>query len=251
MKGPLEKLSDELEALMLQHGETKSRENIRSRFEQLRAKIGELSEYLASLKTEQGDTKDEAAPSFPSTKGTTNYARLCRLLVDFGSQVLRDSFDAIHPPVGLQSILTRHPMRATLLTLRTRVLNPIQWGKLYPSVPSSVSSANFDFFLLLILLRNICGLTPPATGWDSLPLATDVSKEANIARLKYYRNVVYGRASQASVDDATFNIYWQDISDAIIGLGGASYESGISKLKNECMDPLIKVKMKERMRDTQ
>ena len=89
----------------------------------------------------------------------------------------------------------------------------------------------------MVLLRNICKLAPPSTGWDSLPPPADVSKQANIARLKYYRNTVYGHASQASVDDAAFNNYWQDISNAIVGLVGAGYGAAISKLKNGCMDP--------------
>ena len=179
-----------------------------------------------------------ATPAFPSSKETTNYARLCRLLVDVGSQALRDTFDAIHPPVGLPTVLGRHPEHATLKSLKNkRILNPTQWGKLYPTIPSSVSSAGFDITLLMVLLRNICKLAPPSTGWDSLPPPADVSKQANIARLKYYRNTVYGHASQASVDDAAFSNYWQDISNAIVGLVGASYGAAISKLKNGCMDP--------------
>ncbi|RMX59386.1 hypothetical protein pdam_00016382 [Pocillopora damicornis] len=180
-----------------------------------------------------------ATPAFPSTKETTNYARLCRLLVDVGSQALRDTFDAIHPPVGLHTVLGRHPEHATLKSLRNkRILNATQWGKLYPTIPSSVSSAGFDITLLMVLLRNICKLAPPSTGWDSLPHLADVSKQANIARLKYYRNTVYGHASQASVDDAAFNNYWQEISNAIVGLvGGGGYGAVISKLRNECMDP--------------
>ena len=31
----------------------------------------------------------------------------------------------------------------------------------------------------------------PATGWDVLPHAADVSLEANLARIKYYCNQVY------------------------------------------------------------
>ena len=181
-----------------------------------------------------------ALPSFASIKETTNYARLCRLLVDVGSQALRDTFDSIHPPAGLHHALTGHAHHATLQALytgRRRVINPIQWGKLYPTIPSSVSSANFDITLLMILLRNICGLHPPTTGWDNLPPPADTSKEANIARVKYYRNTVYGHASQASVDDATFNTFWQDISTALVALGGTSYGAAINKLKNECMDP--------------
>ncbi|KAL9965566.1 hypothetical protein ACROYT_G029380 [Oculina patagonica] len=179
-----------------------------------------------------------APPPVASTKETTNYARLCRLLVDVGSQALRDTFDGIHSPAGLHLVLARNPAHATLQTLRARrILNPTQWGKLYPTIPSSVSSASLDITLLMVLLRNICGLHAPATGWDSLPPPADTSKEANIARVKYYRNTVYGHASQASVDDATFNTYWQDISNPLVALGGASYGAAINRLKNECMDP--------------
>ena len=39
------------------------------------------------------------------------------------------------------------------------------------------------------------------------------------------------------MDDPTFNTYWQDISNAIVGLGGANYAAAINKLENECMDP--------------
>ena len=178
-----------------------------------------------------------APPPVASTKETTNYARLCRLLVDVGSQALRDTFDGIHPPAGLHLVLARNPAHKTLQSLRKKILNPTQWGKLYPTIPSSVSSASFDITLLMVLLRNICGLHAPITGWDSLPPSTDTSKEANIARVKYYRNTVYGHASQASVDNLTFNTYWQDISNALIALGGASYGTAINKLKSVTMDP--------------
>ena len=179
------------------------------------------------------------APSVASTKETTNYARLCRLLVDVESQALRDTFDRIHPPAGLHLVLAPGtPEHATLQSLRKkRILNPTQVGKLYPTIPSSVSSASFDITLLMVLLRNICHLTPPVTGWDKLPSAADTSTEANITRVKFYRNTVYGHATQASVDDATFNRQWQDISQALVALGGVSYGAAINNLKNECMDP--------------
>ena len=173
-----------------------------------------------------------------STKETTNYARLCRLLVDVGSQALRDTFDGIHPPAGLHGVLAHtNPAHATLQSLRKKkILNATQWGKLYPTIPSSVTSASFDITLLMVLLRNICRLHAPTTGWDSLPPSGDTSKEANIARVKYFRNTVYGHASQASVHDVTFNTYWQDISNALVALGGASYGAAINKLKNVTMD---------------
>ena len=160
-----------------------------------------------------------AAPTFHSTKETTNYARLCRLLVDVSANVLRETFDKKRPTGSLDTVLSTPSTHAILQTLRTkRVLNPTQWGKLYPAIKSSVSSANFDITLLMVLLRNICGLVPPPTGWDSLPAATDLTPEADIVRIKYHRNIVYGHASEASVDDATFRQYWQDIQDALVRL---------------------------------
>ena len=187
-------------------------------------------------------------PTVASTKETTNYARLCRLLVDIGSQALRDTFDGTRPPGSLHTVLASPPVHKMLQTLykgKKKILNPTQWGKLYPTMPSSVSSANFDVTLLMILLRNICGLKPPVTGWDALPPDRDKSHEADIVRVKYYRNTVYGHAEQATVDDITFNTNWQNIRDVLVRLGGTTYGDAIDKLKTECMDPDIEEHYKE------
>ena len=179
-----------------------------------------------------------AAPTFPSTKETTNYARLCRLLVGVGSEVLREIFDKIHPPGGLDTVLATAPALPELQSLqKKKVLNPLQWDKLYPVIKCSVSSKNFDITLLMVLLRNICGLTPPATGWENLPLPTDLSCEADIARIKYYRNTVYAHVTQASVDDATFDSHWIHIRDTLVRLGGVHYEAAIDDLKKESLEP--------------
>ena len=185
-----------------------------------------------------------AAPTASSSKETTNYARLCRVLVDVGTQALRDTFDAIHAPANLHAVLTGN--KTTLQSLRTRkIINATQWGKLFPAISSSVSSRDFDTTLLMVLLRNLCGLLSPATGWDTLPAVTDVSREADIARVKYFRNTVYAHAEHASVDDATFNAYWQDIRDTLVRLGGVQYRAAIDNLETECMDPEIEDHFKE------
>ena len=169
-----------------------------------------------------------ATPATPSTRETTNYARLCRVLVDVGTCALRDCFDSICTPPTLHTVLVAH--QPTLQSLRSkRIINPTQWGSLFPAIPASVSSSHFDITLLMILLRNICGLAPPLTGWDALPEATDVSREADIARVKYFRNTVYGHAEQAFVDDVTFDTYWKEIQDTLVRLGGEKY-----KVLNKC-----------------
>ena len=176
-----------------------------------------------------------AVPTFaPSTKETTNYARLCRLLVDGGTKALRYTFDKFHSPANLSTVLKAN--HSTLQSLKNKkIINATQWRKLYPSTPLPVTSEDFDITLLMVLLRNICGLAAPRTGWDSLPPASDKSDKANIVRVKYYRNSVYGHANQVSVDDPTFNLLWKDISAALIALGVDA--AAITKLKTETMDP--------------
>ena len=175
-----------------------------------------------------------------STRANTNYARLCRLLIDIGTDVLRNIFNEFYPPRKLRKILSRHSEQyGKLKQLKIKgVLNPISWEKL-----STLSSAKFDIALLLVLLRNICGLGPPAStgSWNKPPLADDDSREANMVRIKFIRNEVQGHAIKASVDDSKFNKLWKEISEVIIGLASrknkASYTQAISKLKNVCMDP--------------
>ncbi|CAH3014138.1 unnamed protein product [Porites evermanni] len=157
-------------------------------------------------------------PTTPSTKETTNYARLCRLLVELGTRALKDTFDSIHRPATLHAVLAGNKT-------------------LFPTNSFSVSSSSFDITLLMVLLRNICGLVAPATGWDALPTATDSSREANIVRIKFFRNTLYAHARHASVDDTTFNSQWRDIRKSLVCLGGLQYRTAIDHLETECMDP--------------
>ena len=178
------------------------------------------------------------AAALSSHEKKTNYARLCRLLVEVSSHVLRETFNKKRPPGNLHTVLSTPKVHDALQELRGRkVLNPSQWGKLYPAMKSSVSSRDFDITLLMVLLRTMCGLVLPDGDWDTLPPAADPTLEADIFRIKYYRNTVYSHASEASIDDPTFNQYWQDIQDALVRLGGAGLQSTIDDLKKECMDP--------------
>ena len=177
----------------------------------------------------------------------TNYARLCGLLVDVGTLALRDKFNGIHSPANLQAVLAAN--KPMLQSLRARkIINPTQWGKLFPVIPSSVSSVSFDITLLMVWFRNICGLVAPASGWAALPPSTDMNLEADIARVKYYKNTVYAHAERASVDDATFHGYWSEIRDTLVRLGGIAYKAAVDNLETECMDPSMEEHYKELLR---
>ena len=187
-----------------------------------------------------------AAPTFPSTDQTVNYARLCRLLLDVGTQVFREIFEKKRPAGKLHKVLSKDRIYRKLQSLRVeKILTVPQWAKLYPGGKSLVSAKNFDISLFTVLLRNICDLRAPVTGWDKLPPAEDISLEADIVRIKFYKNDVNSHANKASVDNTIFNQYWQDIQDALLRLGGAGYQSAIDDLKKECMDPEVEEHYKE------
>ncbi|XP_031556908.1 NACHT, LRR and PYD domains-containing protein 12-like [Actinia tenebrosa] len=173
-----------------------------------------------------------------STKEHSNFARLCRLLIDGGTLVVKDVFDSIHPPKSLQGILHNPSVHNTLKHLRNkRVLNTHQWNKLYPSIKSSVTSSSFDITLLIVLLRNICSLTPPATGWDKPPVAADTSREADLARIKLYRNELYGHITSTSISDGDYEKYWNEIEALLSRLSASRYQEDIKRLKVETMEP--------------
>ncbi|EDO45058.1 predicted protein [Nematostella vectensis] len=164
--------------------------------------------------------KAEVLEMSSAEKHAENFSRLCRLLVDGGSSGLRKKFDSIHPPSKLTTVLNVNKGVLHNLWRGRRVINNTQWYKLYPNPGSPTpTSHDFDVTLLFILLRNICGLTPPKTGWDALPAAGDTSPEAHLVRIKYYRNNLYAHATHASIDDAQFEKYWKEISAALVALG--------------------------------
>ena len=86
-----------------------------------------------------------------------------------------------------------------------------------PSTGMYGKSTDFDITLLFRLLRTICGLAPPVTGWDALPASTDDSLEADLARIKYYRNSIYGHVNEnMEISDDEFSVLWREISEALV-----------------------------------
>ncbi|XP_068760746.1 uncharacterized protein [Montipora capricornis] len=153
-----------------------------------------------------------------SSKEKTNGAKLSRLIIDGGTTVLRSVFDTHHPPANLAADLNSCYSILNNL-LRRRILNGHQWDKLFPVGGAAPDSNTFDITLLFLLLTNICGLTPPHTGWHCKPPPSDTSHEANLARIKFFRNQLYGHITTTGVDDLMFNSLWQEISAVLVSLG--------------------------------
>ena len=145
-----------------------------------------------------------------------NYSRICQLLVGKGGDALRVTFHVKHPPSNLAAVF--NSQISVLKKLQHRVITPSQWDLLFPA-SGRPDSNKFDITLLTILLRNICGLSAPTTGWNAMPPTGDTSISADIVRIKIFRNEVYGHIASPQLDDTTFETFWQEISKPLVKLG--------------------------------
>ena len=172
-----------------------------------------------------------------SSKGRDNFQRLARLLMSGGTVLMREAFDIKCPPSNLSTIL-QNP--ATKKLLKAAKLTKPQWDCLYPSPGMFGKSTDCDITLLFRLLRTICGLTPPVTGWDVLPASTDYSLEADLARIKYYRNSLYGHVNEnIEISDDEFLVYWREISEALVRIAGQISPAKAKEWKN-AIDTFLK-----------
>ena len=144
-----------------------------------------------------------------------NFSRVCQLLIDKGGDAFRAALHVKHAPSTLAAYLNSH--KKTLQRIRYSVIKPPQWQLLFPASVAPDSN-NFDITLLTILLRNICGLLSPSTGWNYMPPASDTSMSADIVRIKLYRNDVYGHIPIAQLDDTSFETLWEEISKPLVKL---------------------------------
>ncbi|XP_028417987.1 LOW QUALITY PROTEIN: uncharacterized protein LOC114542711 [Dendronephthya gigantea] len=158
-----------------------------------------------------------------------NFTRLSRLLVDKGTEALRSTFDTIHPPVSLPGVLAANKTSLQ----KTRVINNSQWDLLFPPSGNPPDSKTFDVTLLTVLFRNICGF--PSTGWSVMPPDTDRSMQANITRIKCYRNEVFAHVTTTRVDNSTFESLWNKIAQAIVELGVS--QSDVDEIKTSSLGP--------------
>lgn len=194
-------------------------------------------------------TSPSAAEEALSTTGEkANFQRLTRLLMRGGLPLLREVFDSIHPRGSLPDVLRDN--KVLLENLRTPTGNKVfsfaEWKCLYkPRGPRTYGeSAEFDITILYKLLPSICSLTTPETGWNELPNSTDDSREADIVRIRYYRNTIYSHNRLMEVTDANFYKLWMEIRDTLLRIAGGissakknEWKKAIEKLFHEPLTP--------------
>ena len=156
-----------------------------------------------------------AEEALQSTSLGANFHRLTRLLMLGGVQLLRETFDSIHSPADLPLRLADPAIQAQL---RGAQLTRPEWACLNPFPGVYGESNDFDITLIFKLFRTICSLTPPPgpRGWDKLPSGSDHTLVADLVRIKYYRNEIYGHCPNMEISDKDFIRLWKEISEALL-----------------------------------
>ena len=160
------------------------------------------------------------------------YAYLCRLLLEVGAQALRQVFNSIHPAISLADRLSKPDALKLLRRMRLQnVVTGKQWDTLYPKHRRNISSANYDAPLLVLLLQNICHMSPPyPSGWKGVPLPTDTSITADIARISYFRKLL---ASKQKFSAADCKKHRAQMHGVIVRLGGKSMKAKLERLAED------------------
>ena len=181
-----------------------------------------------------------ASHSYLPSKESTNYMRLCQLIVTICTDVLRYVLDKYIPPSNLQSTLNIHKGLLTGCHLSKQ-----QKAILFPRgpTPTVVSSKDFDISLLYTLLRNITGIPPHSKGWGNNPTTGDTSLSACIETIRITRNNLNGHNLTGKICDSDFNDVWSTLKLAVTEietsvLSGTSFVQDIGELHTAEMDPV-------------
>ena len=190
---------------------------------------------MTSLSSSLLSSSDSGSGSvFDTSEEKTNGTRLARLLVDGGTHVLRKFLDSVYPePTLLANELKKN--RIKFQTLKSKgVIFKEQWEMLFPT-SGLPDSKEFDITLLHLLIRELCCLKAPRTGWHKMPADDDQSLEANIARIKCFRNELCHSVS-TSIPNEEFEDKWNTIASSLEAIKIGVYRKKIQALKNDSID---------------
>ena len=151
-----------------------------------------------------------AEEALESSIPKANFIRLTRLLIRGGENFLRETLDSFHSPDDLHLKLTHSGTEKNLN------LSPPERACLYPSPGKTGESKDFDITLTFKLLKKICSLTEPPSGWNKLPSDSEETLEADLARINHYRNEVYAHHRTMEIPDEKFVDLWKRIKEALL-----------------------------------
>jgi hypothetical protein len=130
------------------------------------------------------------APGDPENR--THLFRLQILIIDGGLLVLRSILDQTIAAKGITLKTCLNNERSKITRLHGRdVISQAQYDLLFPVGGQDPTTADMDITLIIFLLANLkCFGLNKKFKWNATPAETDLSVEADICRLRNFRNKV-------------------------------------------------------------
>ncbi|XP_052106730.1 uncharacterized protein LOC127739169 [Mytilus californianus] len=163
-----------------------------------------------------------------------NYVRMSLLLTGISPRAARALFDREFVPACLNATIKKEYNKLRELQ-KKRIINQPQWNLLFPRRPDGPDSKTFDVTLIITLIRHLTDLTPPHGGYDWLPSDNETTPTSDLARIKYYRNIL-AHLDEGKIDNTTFTTAWDNITNAISRLGGHPMKQECDILKTKILD---------------
>lgn len=158
------------------------------------------------------------------------------LLLDEGNLVLVElliqDLTQLADQNSLYQFFNKPEVKSKILALKHK--NVLKANQVHILSPKSkiVDLSNIDISFAFVIFRHICNISIPSNGWNKLPDLQDVSKSANILRLKMLKD---NRAHNSlDMDSTNFQSTWEFIKKTLVALG-ARFER-IDAIMNENID---------------
>ncbi|XP_063409924.1 uncharacterized protein LOC134693147 isoform X2 [Mytilus trossulus] len=151
------------------------------------------------------------------------------LLIDVCPRAVRMKFnEEIHPDVLKGTI--RKNLNLLYELHEKRIISKPQLGILRQN-NDNPSSESFDITLMILLLQHLAEFRIS----EILPLNTDISVEADLSRIKYYRNK-YFHSALIELSPDEYCTAWSDLREAIKRLGGENLQHDCAKWEFASLD---------------
>ncbi|XP_060596526.1 uncharacterized protein LOC132750549 [Ruditapes philippinarum] len=144
--------------------------------------------------------------------------RLQILVIDGGLLVLRNILDQSLTSQCITFSACLNQEKSTITRLKSRgVITQVQYDVLFPAGGKVPTSSDLDITLIICLLRNLkCFGLNKNFDWRATPAQTDLTMEADICRLKDFRNKISHISTTTPIQQIDFTAWWNDIEQILV-----------------------------------
>ena len=140
------------------------------------------------------DTTDIQGPSTDFEKANAKFARLCQLMMTVCADLFMDVLDYYIQPAELKTEL------CGICRYLRSIMNEEQWAILKRHMEpggNAIPLNTKDLSLLYILIRFICNIPPPQTGWGNRPEINDKSLAGCIERIRILGKTILDHSKES------------------------------------------------------